>query len=98
MIGVDRLVAEAIRKWEEAVDLRTRITLGFEMVEKIATIQPSMARDLCRRVQNLLVQPGSELATDILVLPISIRSCWQSSPSQLKTFKMTVNKLARLKH
>ncbi|MCH7641686.1 MAG: hypothetical protein IIC30_00250, partial [Chloroflexi bacterium] len=53
---------EAIRKWEEVVDLRSRISLGFEMVEKIAAIQPDMAREFCRRVQNLLIQPGAELA------------------------------------
>jgi len=58
----DRLVVEVIRNWEKIEDLRVKIYLGFELVEKISGICHDRSVELCREVQRLLIQPGSSLA------------------------------------
>ncbi len=58
----DRLVAEVYRYWKEVKDLRTKIFLGFELVEVFSPVDRDLAKDLYKEVQNLLIQPGSSLA------------------------------------
>jgi hypothetical protein len=63
IIRTEKLVDEALRAWSEIEDLRARIVLGFELVERIAEKAPAAARKLCGEVQRHLTGPGGELAS-----------------------------------
>jgi len=62
LIGVSKILKEAHVSWQNEDDLKKKIIAGFQLVEQIAQIDMSFAKQLCEDVQSTLVFPGAELS------------------------------------
>ena len=63
---VNNILKQAQTSWEKEDDLKKKIKVGFQLVEKISNIDPNFAREFCNSVQSTLIFPGAELAIGTL--------------------------------
>lgn len=62
VIGVSKMLHEALECWKNEDDLKKRIVVGFQLVEQIAQFDNEFAVELCEDIQSTLIFPGAELA------------------------------------
>lgn len=62
IIKVPKMLQEAEDSWKNEDDLKKKIIFGYVLVEKIAKIDVSLAREFYNTVQSTLLLPGAELA------------------------------------
>lgn len=62
LVGVSKILDEAHVSWQNEGDLKKKIIIGFQLVERIAQIDISFAQQFCEDVQSILIFPGAELA------------------------------------
>jgi len=80
LIRTEKLIKEAISSWSQEDDLAIKISLGFELVERIAERDKETAKDFLLDVQGLYMLPGGALASGDLsraykqIIEFAIRS------------------------
>jgi len=62
LIKRPKILNEAHISWQNEDDLKKKISIGFQLVEQISSIDKDFAKTFCEDVQSTLIFPGAELA------------------------------------
>lgn len=103
LIRAEKLINEAIISWAQEDDLKSRISLGYKLVERIAAKNKDAGRAFCSKVQDLYILPGAALAGGDLgkIYASAIEAAIQSLTlqeiiSNRKTLESIVDLIARI--
>lgn len=97
------IITGALEEWRREDDLNLRLETGYQIVETIAKIDMTIARDFYTEVQSLILQPSASLVTGelgstfIRIIEITIRSLsskvFLESPDIVRGIEQLINRI-----